>query len=99
MKKGWVSPKDNEIPSGPALTETVIHGWAEYALLRNLSSSSIAPLLLTHVLTLYHMIVNKLKLENPKNGDSFEIYVLGAESELDSLPLLEELAYIFFPRK
>lgn len=95
IKKGWVSLAESEIPSGPCLQNPVA-SWAEYAEHRNLSSSSIAPLLLTNVLTIYHMIVHEFKfhLRKPKNDKHYVIYVLGAERELNSLPLLEELAYL-----
>jgi hypothetical protein len=96
IKEGWVLLKDEEIPSGPAPCRP-IYSWAQYVKLRNLCRSSIAPLLLTNVLTIYQMIIHEFKLRRrrPRNGEFFVIYVLGAKRELDYLPLLEELAYLF----
>jgi hypothetical protein len=100
LEEGWVNLQDCEIPSGPAVNGDLVSSWAEYAQRRNLAGSSIAPLLLTNVLTICHMILHKLllgKTKSPCNGEYFIVYVLGAESELNSLPLLEELAYLLPP--
>jgi len=95
IQEGFSILKECEIPSGPAISNRPC-SWAEYASSRNLSSSSIAPLLLTDVLTIYHMIVNELKLNRrkPRNGKHFVVCILGAASELNYLPLLQELAFL-----
>ena len=92
---GWSVLNTREIPSGPAVSKH-IHSWAEYAKRRNLSRSSIAPFLLTDVLTTYHMIMNELELHRhkPRNGNHFVVCVLGAASELNYLQLFEELAFL-----
>jgi hypothetical protein len=96
IKQGWVVLKESEIPSGPAPCKP-IHSWAQYAKLRNMARSSIAPLLLTNILTIYQMIIHEFdfRRRKPKNGEFFVIYVLGVESELNYLPLLEEICYLF----
>lgn len=95
MEDGFVQLNMQEIPSGSSVLSRV-HSWAEYIQKRNVSRSSIAPLLLTDVLTVYHMIVNELQLHRrkPKNGKHFVVCVLGAASELNYLPLFEELAFL-----
>jgi hypothetical protein len=99
-QEGWVALAESEIPSGTSCSANVdtITCWADYAKARNLTSASIAPLLLTDVLTIYQMIVHVLKLPQstvPRNGrQHFLVYVLGAERELNRLPLLEELAVL-----
>lgn len=97
IKEGWVSLKDDEIPSGdPVSAPESLYSWAEFCRLRNVSSSSIAPILLTNVLTIFQILTHELKLyqRQPRNGRHYVVYVLGAESELNSLPLLEELAFL-----
>jgi hypothetical protein len=97
IKEGWISLKDDEIPSGdPLLAPESMCWWADYCKCRNVSSSSIAPLLLTNVLTIFQVLIHELKIHQrqPVNGKNYLVYVLGAESELNSLPLLEELAFL-----
>lgn len=95
IEDGFVVLKPHEIPSGSAAV-SVIYSWSDYVTSRNLSRTSIAPLLLTNVLTVYHMIIHELKLHrrSPKNGKRHVVCVLGAASELNFLPLFEELAFL-----
>lgn len=99
-QQGWVNLLPTEIPSGPPLTESV-HSWREYANARNLAPTSLAPLLLTNVMTVYHMLFNILHLPDkvPANAETgrhsgYLVYVLGAERELNHLPIFEELVYL-----
>jgi hypothetical protein len=68
IKQGWLALKESEIPSGPAPCRP-IHSWAEYAKLRNMARSSIAPLLLTNILTIYQKLIHELdfRRRKPKN--------------------------------
>lgn len=96
LEKGWVSLSSDEIPSGEALSTNLVYSWSQYAKARNLSENSIAPLLFTDVLTIYQMIIHEFELHRrrPANGEFCVIYVLGAEKELNYLPVLEELAWL-----
>jgi hypothetical protein len=97
-EQGWVNLPPTEIPSGPPLTEPV-HSWMEYSKARNLAATSLAPLLLTNAMTVHHMLCNILHLPDraPVNAETgrhsgYLVYVLGAERELNHLPIFEELA-------
>ena len=59
---------------------------------RNLAHTSVAPLLMTNVLTVYQMIHHELKLS--KKNDVLTVYLLDVETELNQLPLFGELAYL-----
>lgn len=95
IEDGFVQLASHEIPSGSPVSSR-LNSWAEYSAKRNVSRSSIAPLLLTDVLTVYHMIGNELELHRrkPKNGKHFVVCILGAASELNYLALFEELAFL-----
>lgn len=60
--------------------------------LRGLARTSIAPLLLNYVLTVYQMIFHELKLLERKK--KLCVYLLGMEIELNLVPLFGELAYL-----
>jgi hypothetical protein len=101
---GWAGNlKDCEFPSfdppeSPPPSEG-IRNWEEYLQYRNLSTTSIAPLLLTHVLTVYQMLFHDLEfLATTTNGKKKKkkrsVYLLGVEVELNQIPLFAELAFL-----
>jgi hypothetical protein len=94
--KSWTAAlKANEYPSGPAtkpLPKDGVKGWEDYLSFRGIAPTSIAPLLLTNVLTIYQMIRFELKLSSRK---TLLVHVLGLETELNQVPLFEELVYLF----
>jgi hypothetical protein len=97
MKEGWKLEKENEfidVTSAPLnrIPPGGIKSWQEYVTWRNLSPSSVAPLLMTNVLTIYHMIQHELQL--PALQKSLQVYVLAVETELNQIPLLQELLYL-----
>ena len=98
MEEGWTTAlteaerADVTRPPPNPLPPTGIKGWEDYVKLRNLPPTSVAPLLMTNVLTLYHMIRHELEL--PALGKSLQVYVLAVESELNQIPLLQELLYL-----
>ena len=96
IEEGFVQLTSQELPSDSPCPSSRLKSWSEYVEKRNLSKTSIAPLLLTDVLTVYHMIINELELHRrkPKNGKHFVVCVLGAASELNYLPLFSELAFL-----
>lgn len=100
IAKGLISLKDGEIPNydNPKLWNVEsITSWADYCRCRNISSSSIAPLLLTNVLTVFQILFHELKIHKrpPRNKrNKYLVYILGAENELNSLPLWKELAFL-----
>ena len=96
IEEGFVQFTSRDLPSGSSCSSRRLKSWSEYIELRNLSTTSIAPILLTDVLTMYHMIINELELhrQKPKNGKHFVVCVLGAASELNYLSLFEELAFL-----
>lgn len=69
-----------------------LSGWEDYLKFRGLTPLSIAPLLMTNVLTIYHMIHHCLQL--PALKKALKLYVLAVESELNQIPLLEELTHL-----
>lgn len=93
--KGWTSAfKPDEYPNGPAaksLPKDGLKGWEDYLCFRDIAPTSIAPLLLTNVLTIYQMIHHELKLSSRK---TLVIHLLGVETELNQIPLFEELLYL-----
>jgi len=96
LKEGWKELKEDEFPSGPPNEpppEEGIRSWEEYMRYRELSTDSIAPILLTNVLTIYQMIRHELKLTSDKNK-KLDIYLLGPEVELNHIPIFGELAYL-----
>ena len=97
MKEGWKIEKENEfidVTKAPLniLPSGGIKSWQEYVLLRDLSKESVAPLLMTNVLTIYQMIQHELQL--PALQKSLQVYVLAVESELNQIPLLQELLHL-----
>jgi hypothetical protein len=99
-QQGWVNLLPSEIPSGPPISDS-IRSWKEYAHARTMAPTSLAPLLLTNVMTVYHMLFNILNLPDrvPANAEmgrhsGYLVYVLGAERELNHLPIFEELVYL-----
>jgi hypothetical protein len=97
-KAGWVNLASTEYPSQDipptnAPPEGGLSSWKDYMSYRDLSTSSIAPLLLTNVLTVYNML--RCCLDMTKPGQSLTAYLLGPELELNQIPLFGELAFLF----
>lgn len=95
LKEGWKVLSDCEYPSAEAPAKPITGGvsnWREYLTLRGIESTSIAPLLLTNVLTVYQMIHHELELT--KHKKDLVVYFLGVEIELNHIPLYQELAYL-----
>lgn len=99
LEEGWtqsLNPSqriDVTKPPANALTQRGLQSWQEYLEWRDLSPSSVAPLLMTNVLTIYQMIQHELQLPALPTK-SFQIYVLAVEAELNQIPLLQELLYL-----
>lgn len=104
LQMGWTDNlKDTEFPSSEPPEslppDEGIRNWEEYMRYRNLSTTSIAPLLLTHVLTVYQMLVHDLgflaaSANGKKKKKKRSVYLLGVEVELNQIPLFAELAYL-----
>ena len=95
MKKGWKELKADEYPSSPPTCPPHQGGlkcWREYFEYRHIAMTSISPLILTNVLTKYQMIYHELKLQ--EKSKNLHVFVLGAETELNQIPLFGKLAYL-----
>lgn len=100
QQAGWKNLADDEYPSTAPNSQPPSEGirtWEEYLNYRNIASTSIAPLLLTNVLTVYQMLFHNLGLyakwiKRPKKKR--QVYLLGVEVELNFIPLFTELAYL-----
>jgi hypothetical protein len=96
FQDGWTkSLRDDEWPSNspPVTAMTGLKGWKDYMTFRGLACTSVAPLLLTNVLTVYQMIFHELKLTQKR----LRVYILGVETELNQIPLFQELLYLLPP--
>jgi hypothetical protein len=96
LREGWTkSLRDDECPSSspPVTAMTGLKGWKDYMTFRGLSCTSVAPLLLTNVLTVYQMLFHELKLTQKR----LRVYILGVETELNQIPLFQELLYLLPP--
>ena len=93
LSYGWVNLKDGEYPppkKAPNDTSKLpINNWKQYMEYRGLSPTSVAPLLLHNILTVYEM----LKELNMQSGEKL-VCMLGPEIELNMIPLFGELAYL-----
>jgi hypothetical protein len=98
LQKGWTGAlKQDEYPSAPTMCPPPVGGlqcWDDYLTFRNIAKTSVSPLLLTNVLTVYQMIFHELKLHRGKKKGELRVMVLGSERELNQIPLFEELAYL-----
>jgi hypothetical protein len=113
LQVGWTENlKESEFPSSDPPESLPpkegIRNWEEYMRYRNLSTTSIAPLLLTHVLTVYQMLVHDLGFlaatttttttttttNGKKKKKKRSVYLLGVEVELNQIPLFAELAFL-----
>lgn len=99
MAEGWTTflKEDDRIdvtqsPPNPISKIGGLSRWEDYLKFRDLPSTSVAPLLMTNVLTIYHMIQNVLQL--PALQKPLLVYVLAVESELNQIPLLQELTHV-----
>ena len=100
LAEGWTtSLSPNEYPPLTKPTKPLpqdgIKSWAEYMDWRGLSTTSVAPLLLTNVLTVYQMLYHELKLPQKKNVLS--VWLVGAEKQLNQIPLFQELLHLLPP--
>ncbi|KAH0838464.1 hypothetical protein J3R83DRAFT_6776 [Lanmaoa asiatica] len=73
--------------------------WKSWYQWRSLPFDSPAALLMHYPLTVYHLLVNVLNVTSPSRGSSecqqtLNIHYLGAEVELNMLPLFSELALL-----
>jgi len=97
LKQGWKVLPEYEYPSMNRpklpLPKGGVHCWKEYCQWRDIKTTSIAPLLLTNILTIYHMILHDLNLTN-HNKKTITIYLLGVETELNYIPIFVELAFL-----
>ena len=98
-EQGWRLPA-GDIPRLYALSEQscpaplgarVLTSWPEYYQWRGLSPSSLAALLLEFPLTLYFAITQLPRL---MCESSITVHLVGAEKELEFLPLFAELAFL-----
>eukprot|EP00457_Paulinella_chromatophora_P004177 gb/GEZN01004187.1/.p1 GENE.gb/GEZN01004187.1/~~gb/GEZN01004187.1/.p1 ORF type:complete len:517 (-),score=59.01 gb/GEZN01004187.1/:458-1819(-) len=93
-EEAWRLPRE-EIPSfkrlPPAAPEKYLCSWREYYIYRKLPLSSPACLLLQYPLTLYY-IMSKLGLLRKKG--TVLVHYIGAEHELNFLPVFQELAVL-----
>ncbi|KAF8140079.1 hypothetical protein EV363DRAFT_1392999 [Boletus edulis] len=74
--------------------------WKSWYQWRSLPFESPAALLMHYPLTVYHLLVNVLKVASPSRGSpesrqTLDVHYLGAEVELNMLPLFSELALLF----
>ena len=97
MKKGWTKAlRKDEYPFSPPSISVPggrLESWKKYLEYRNIAATSISPLLLTNVLTVYQMLNHELQ---PFLGGKKElkVLVLGPEVELNQIPLFSELVYL-----
>jgi hypothetical protein len=87
-----VSLKAGEYPAEKEPSKKLnisVNSWKDYIEFRCLSPTSIAPLLLHNILTVYQML-KELGITSGKRL----VYMLGAELELNMIPLFGELAYL-----
>jgi len=73
--------------------------WQSWYQWRSLPFDSPAALLMNYPLTVYHLLVNVLKVASPSRGSSesrqtLDVHYLGAEVELNMLPIFSELALL-----
>jgi hypothetical protein len=102
LEEGWKALKKEEFPplATPAksLPSQGITSWKKYFELRQISPMSIAPIILTNVLTIYQMIQHELKLMGHNNNNlkttQLKMYVCGPEVELNQVPMFAELAFL-----
>ncbi|RKP26004.1 hypothetical protein SYNPS1DRAFT_28283 [Syncephalis pseudoplumigaleata] len=76
-----------------AAPSEVLKNWADYYSFRQLPADSPIAVILSLPLTLYHVITECLP-ERIQKRKELRIYLLGAEKELDQLPVLAELAHL-----
>jgi len=81
---GVAAPRSDKPPKARLM------GWSEYYLARGLDRSSPVAMLMCFVMSLYHLI-HQAGLEKL---DTLCVHWLGAEKELDGLPLLHELSWL-----
>ncbi|KAJ7210802.1 hypothetical protein GGX14DRAFT_565402 [Mycena pura] len=90
-------PSAEELP--PSRLCSLIRTWDEWHSWRGVSKSSPASLLMHFPLSIYWMIVNTLKLTcitsvEPNNRPRLTIHYIGAEKELNFVPIFSELALL-----
>ncbi|KAG1801405.1 uncharacterized protein HD556DRAFT_1438436 [Suillus plorans] len=89
-----------ELGTEPELASNVdIVDWDSWYKWRNIPKESPAALLLHYPLTVYQLLVNVLQVAGPKRSSSesrqaLNVHYIGAEVELNMLPLFSELALL-----
>jgi hypothetical protein len=92
LKQGWVNLKGKDYPPNEPpkkKPDALVQSWKEYMEFRGLPSSSIAPLLLNNVMTVFQML-KELGITSGKK----DVCMLGVEFEMNMIPLFGELAYL-----
>ncbi|KAI9596970.1 hypothetical protein BDF19DRAFT_437338 [Syncephalis fuscata] len=100
-KELWVLPEEDlpapvckSLAKGQAESPAeVLNNWDDYYKFRQLPSKSPVAVLLSLPLTIYYVITQCLS-EKVQKRKELRIHLLGAEKELDQLPILAELAYL-----
>lgn len=91
----------DEIPPPPKVSPGQIKDWASWYKWRGLELSSPVVLLMDYPLTVYHLLVNVLKVvradSSPGSRQSLEVHYIGAEVELNFLPLCVDSISLYFP--
>ncbi|KAL0953291.1 hypothetical protein HGRIS_004540 [Hohenbuehelia grisea] len=86
---------DDEVP--PPAASATVQGWSSWYQWRGLPMASLAALLMHYPLTVYHLLTNVLRVANTqvaKDRQKICVHYLGAEVELNFLPLFSELALL-----
>ncbi|TFK73086.1 hypothetical protein BDN72DRAFT_762426 [Pluteus cervinus] len=78
--------------------EGEIFDWESWYKWRSIPVASPAAWLMSYPLSIYHLLVNVLKIVDPKRSSSYRqplhVHYLGAESELNFIPIFSELALL-----
>ena len=99
LEEGWKVLKQTEFPPNKPPTSIApppqgVRSWEEYFRFRGLESTSIAPLLLTYVLSVYQMLHHELNFTRENGAKHLYVHLLGPEIELNFIPLFAELSYL-----
>ncbi|KIY62566.1 hypothetical protein CYLTODRAFT_404366 [Cylindrobasidium torrendii FP15055 ss-10] len=101
MKKTLIPFRDFALSGTkpPKELKEVLGSWKAWHDWRGLPMESLAPLLMSYPLTVYWLLVNTLKITSPTVGSSdnrvaVHVHLLGAEVELNYLPIFSELALL-----
>jgi hypothetical protein len=91
LKDGWVKLDDGEFPNEkePEKRSENVNNWKDYMEFRGLSPTSVAPFILHNVLSVFQML-KELGITSGKKL----VYMLGAEIEMNMVPVFGELAFL-----